>query len=82
VIEGLEQAQAHGTDRNPVVCFHAGTKASEGGPVTAGGRVLGVTASAGSMRQARDLATAAALEIRFPGAFLRRDIGHRVLQGG
>ena len=63
-----------------MIVFHAGTApGTDGRPVTAGGRVLGVTALAGSLQRARDLATEAAGRIHFTGAFFRRDIGHRVL---
>ena len=43
--------------------------------VTNGGRVIGVTALAATVRRASELATAAAAKIRFEGAFFRRDIG-------
>jgi len=45
--------------------------------VTAGGRVVGVTALAGSLDRARENALAAAAKVRFKGAFFRRDIGAR-----
>jgi phosphoribosylamine-glycine ligase len=38
-----------------------------------------VTALAADLRRAQELANLAASRIRFPGAFFRRDIGHRVL---
>jgi phosphoribosylamine--glycine ligase len=41
--------------------------------------VFGVTALAADLGRAQALANAAAARIRFPGAFFRRDIGHRVL---
>ena len=79
-IEGIGEAERCAGADEQVIVFHAGTAAgNDGRPVTAGGRVLGVTAVAGSLRRARDLATEAAGRIRFPGAFFRRDIGHRVL---
>ena len=80
VIEGLDDApRAAGPDED-VVVFHAGTSVSPDGSIrTAGGRVLGITAVAADLKRARDLATEAAGRIRFPGAFFRRDIGHRVL---
>jgi phosphoribosylamine--glycine ligase len=74
-IRGLEDAaQTPG-----VVVFHAGTKRSEDGFVTNGGRVLGVTACAGSFREARERAYVAADRIAFDGKHLRRDIGARAL---
>ena len=73
-IEGLEALE---TDTS-VVVFHAGTKRSEsGGFVTAGGRVLGVTARGATVAEARDRAYAAADRIRFDAMHLRRDIAGR-----
>ena len=51
----------------------------DGDLVSDGGRVLGVTALADNLQSARDLANAACDEIRFDGAFYRRDIGLRML---
>lgn len=59
--------------------YHAGTKLADGEIVTAGGRVLGVTATGASLQQAIDQAYAAVDNITFDGAFCRRDIGHRAL---
>ena len=59
-----------------VTVFHAGTtRNAEGRFVTAGGRVLGVTALGASVSEARDRALAAADMIEFEGKVLRRDIG-------
>ena len=80
-IEGIGLAEAGASGAGRVTCFHAGTRVAEGGGiVTAGGRVLGVTALADDLRGARDAATEAARKIEFPGAFLRSDIGMRVLR--
>jgi phosphoribosylamine--glycine ligase len=54
--------------------FHAGTAERDGEIVTAGGRVLGVTALGDDRAAARDAAYAAAAMIAFDGAQLRRDI--------
>jgi phosphoribosylamine--glycine ligase len=62
-----------------VVVFHAGTRRGEGGFLTAGGRVLGVTARGVSVRAARDRAYAAASKIHFEGAHYRRDVAARAL---
>ena len=62
-----------------VQVFHAGTKLRDGQPVTAGGRVLGVTAVAESLQQALDRAYQALQEIQFDGMYYRRDIGHRAV---
>jgi phosphoribosylamine--glycine ligase len=80
VITGIEDAAAAAGPGEEVVVFHAGTaRAAEGRLVTAGGRVLGVTALAADLARAQQVANAAAARIRFEGAFFRRDIGHRVL---
>jgi len=65
-----------GLDRVPpeVEITHAGTAHRDGDVVTAGGRVLNVTALGESIRAARDHAYAAADVIRFDGRQLRRDI--------
>ena len=74
-IEGLDAASV---DSN-VVVFHAGTKRSGDHFVTAGGRVLGVTAAGDDVRQARDRAYAAVEKIHFDGVHYRRDIASRAL---
>ncbi len=70
-IEGLAEASSV----PGVVVFHAGTARGESGFVTAGGRVLCVTATGASLDEAADRAYAAADRIRFEGKQLRRDIG-------
>lgn len=76
VIIGLVEADAQ---ENTVV-FHAGTKSAAGSIVTAGGRVLGVTAVDDNIRVARDRAYAAVENIKFDGAFYRKDIAWRALK--
>jgi phosphoribosylamine--glycine ligase/phosphoribosylformylglycinamidine cyclo-ligase len=58
----------------PAVIFHAGTRLREGRPVTAGGRVLAVTATAPTLAAARDRAYAAVQCIHFEGMHYRTDI--------
>ena len=59
-----------------VTVFHAGTAiAPDGRLITAGGRVLGVTARAGSLPQATELAYQAVSRIAFDGMQFRSDIG-------
>ncbi|HVN93868.1 MAG TPA: phosphoribosylamine--glycine ligase [Terracidiphilus sp.] len=60
-----------------VQVFHAGTAQFGGQMVTAGGRVLGVTAAADSLDQALSRVYQAMAEISFEGMYYRRDIGHR-----
>ena len=58
------------------VVFHAGTKAGDNGQIlTAGGRVLGVTATGDSLEQAISSAYAACTPISFREMHLRTDIG-------
>jgi phosphoribosylamine--glycine ligase len=59
--------------------FHAGTSLVDGRAVTAGGRVLCVTALGETVRQAQRVAYATVDAIRFEGMQYRRDIGHRAL---
>ncbi|TAH45802.1 MAG: phosphoribosylamine--glycine ligase [Betaproteobacteria bacterium] len=59
--------------------FHAGTAEQDGGIVTAGGRVLCVTALGDNVRLAQKRAYEVADAIRFDGRQYRRDIGHRAL---
>ncbi|MHB1702147.1 MAG: phosphoribosylamine--glycine ligase [Acidobacteriaceae bacterium] len=62
-----------------VVVFHSGTATADGACVTAGGRVLGITAAAPTLQQALSLAYQALGKIHFEGMQYRRDIGHRAL---
>jgi phosphoribosylamine--glycine ligase len=59
---------------------HAGTAREDGGVVTAGGRVLNVTALGADAEAAREAAYAAADVIEFPGKQLRRDIAAGVVR--
>ena len=76
VIEGLAAAGA----LPDVAVFHAGTAARDGRVVTAGGRVLGVTALGADIRAAVARAYEAAGRIRFEGMHARRDIAARALR--
>jgi phosphoribosylamine--glycine ligase len=62
-----------------VQVFHSGSARLGNQVVTAGGRVLGVSAVAGSLEEALDRAYQAIAEIEFEGIYYRRDIGHRAL---
>jgi phosphoribosylamine--glycine ligase len=57
--------------------FHAGTREGTHGIETAGGRVLGVTASGADLEQALDRTYAAVKKIHFEGMHYRTDIGRR-----
>jgi phosphoribosylamine--glycine ligase len=63
-----------------VQVFHSGTALKDGQLVTAGGRVLGVTAAADSLEEALARAYEAMALIHFDGMYYRRDIGHRALK--
>ncbi len=69
-IHGLEECR----ELEDVEVFHAGTRLESGRVVTAGGRVLAVTALGEDVAQARARAYAAVERIRFEGAHYRRDI--------
>jgi phosphoribosylamine---glycine ligase len=63
-----------------VKVFHAGTTKRDGSFYTSGGRVLGVTARAGSLQRAVELAYEACGRIKFDGAHYRRDIAGRAVK--
>lgn len=75
-IHGLEKLAG----RPQLQVFHAGTALKEGQVVTAGGRVLGVTAWASTLGEARRAAYAACDEVCFEGMQFRRDIGSKGLE--
>ncbi|MGH9617643.1 MAG: phosphoribosylamine--glycine ligase [Acidobacteriaceae bacterium] len=75
-IRGLEQA----ANAEGVTVFHAGTALRDGKLVTAGGRVLAVTAIAETLQSACDRAYDALRKIDFDGMYYRRDIAHRALK--
>src|SRR6266702_2322988 len=84
-ISGLDSVQ------DPdVVVFHSGTATKDGAIVTAGGRVLGVTAVSGAsldrtasaLQDALSKAYGALRGISFEGMQFRRDIGWRALRDG
>ena len=78
-ITGIEKAEA----MRDVKVFHSGTKKEgEGRLVTAGGRVLGVTALGNTVADAQKRAYDAMKLIHFDGMHYRKDIGHHALRGG
>jgi phosphoribosylamine--glycine ligase len=76
VISGLPPVSADGD----VQVFHAGTAVHSGQVVTAGGRVLCVTALGDSVRQTQQRALDVVRQIGFDGAQWRSDIGHRAIR--
>lgn len=75
VIRGLEEAAAI----PDVKVFHSGTRMQDGQVVTAGGRVLAVTAIGNSISAAKLQAYTAVKCIRWPGAWCRKDISDKAL---
>lgn len=63
-----------------VSVYHAGTKMSGNDLLTAGGRVLAVSAAGPTLKEAVDLAYAGVAQIDFEGKTFRRDIAHRALR--
>ncbi|MCI0706369.1 MAG: phosphoribosylamine--glycine ligase [Ignavibacteriae bacterium] len=76
VISGFDKF-SHGDD---VVVFHAGTKKNGSDILTAGGRVLGVTAIGQNLESTIQKAYQAVEKISFDGAQYRRDIGQKALK--
>lgn len=76
VIRGLDQV----VGSENVVVFHCGTAERDGEIVTAGGRVVGVSAAAADLETALDRAYGALADIHFDGMQFRRDIGWRALR--
>jgi phosphoribosylamine--glycine ligase len=75
-IRGLEELD----DWADGVVFHAGTASRNGGVVTNGGRVLGVTALGDTVADAVAAAYGATEKIHWDGMHYRHDIGHRALR--
>ena len=76
-IEGLTDGQLPGC--KDITVYHSGTAQADQGLVTAGGRVLGVTATADTLPEALKKAYAATEQIHFEGMHKRTDIGARAL---
>ncbi len=76
VIEGLEEAGAV----EGVEIFHAATEEQAGRVLANGGRVLNVTATGKTVREARSRAYNAIARIRWPEGFCRHDIGWRAVE--
>ncbi len=74
-IMGLGKAKALNT-----LVFHAGTGEKDGKILTAGGRVLGIVATGGDVREAVDKAYKGVGEVSFQDMHYRKDIAHRALE--
>ncbi len=75
-ITGLDEAE----QIKDIVVFHAGTAAKNSDIVTAGGRVLGVTALGRTIAEAKARAYEAVDKIKFDGAYCRRDIADKAIK--
>lgn len=73
-IRGLDNFEG----RDGYYCFHAGTKHTEDGIVTSGGRVLGVTAKGADLKEARANAYKATEWVSFDNKYMRSDIGKAI----
>ena len=74
VITGLENFEG----KDGYYCFHAGTKKTEEGIVTNGGRVLGITAKGATLKEARANAYEATKLVDFEKKYMRNDIGKAI----
>ena len=74
VITGFENFEG----KDDYFVFHAGTKKTEEGIVTNGGRVLGVTALGADLKEARAKAYEATAWIEFSNKYMRNDIGKAI----
>lgn len=74
VIKGLEKFEG----KDAYFCFHAGTKKTDQGIVTNGGRVLGITAKGKNLKEARENAYQAAEWVDFENKYMRHDIGRAI----
>ena len=70
-ISGLENFEG----KTDIFAFHAGTKKVNGDVLTNGGRVLGITAKAPTLKEARDKAYEATKLVDFENKYMRNDIG-------
>ncbi|MBL1352611.1 MAG: phosphoribosylamine--glycine ligase [Zetaproteobacteria bacterium] len=75
VISGLDAVEAAGA-----MVFHAGTAKKDGAIVNAGGRVLGITILADSVKEAQIAVYKALGKLDWKGGFYRKDIGYRAVQ--
>jgi len=73
-IIGFDEAE-----KEDIIVFHAGTKIENGKIITAGGRVLNITAVAPTFKEAREKAYKAVAKIYFEKMHYRKDIGERVI---
>lgn len=73
VISGLDKLS------DKIILFHAGTAIKDGRVVTNGGRVLNVTSTGSTLKEAQSNIYAEIGKVEFEGSFYRKDIGYRAL---
>jgi phosphoribosylamine--glycine ligase len=74
LIKGLDKFRG----KEGYYCFHAGTKLTDEGIVTNGGRVLGITALGNTLAEARSKAYEATEWVDFENKYMRHDIGKAI----
>ncbi len=79
-ISGLNDVASVDEQSNNTKVFHAGTKTDNGSVVTSGGRVLCVTATGATVKDAQLSAYAAVNKISFNKMYCRRDIAYRAIE--
>jgi phosphoribosylamine--glycine ligase len=76
IIKGVDEAGRE----DGVVVFHAGTAIKDGALIANGGRVLNISATGPTVRDAVERAYRGVARIDWPGGYFRRDIGWRALR--
>ncbi len=74
IITGIKEAENDGA-----IVFHAGTKLDSGNLIVNGGRVLGVTATGKTLKDAVELAYKSISKIHFNNSYWRKDIAKKAL---
>ena len=74
LIEGLDAFEG----KDDYFCFHAGSRLTDRGIVTNGGRVLGITAKGRDLHEARSKAYQATEWVSFENKYMRHDIGKAI----
>ena len=81
-IHGYEISGFNDVKPEEAIVFHAGTKTENGKTVTAGGRVLAVSAVSDDIKSTVDKVYKSVEKIKFENSYYRRDIAWRVLKNG
>jgi len=81
-INGYEISGFNDVKPEEAIVFHAGTKTENGKTVTAGGRVLAVSAVSDDIKSTVDKVYKSVEKIKFENSYYRRDIAWRVLKNG